>query len=111
MPLDLYSNILATGGIVIFALVVLHIFAYIFSAKVRELTKKISYFSLISTIGIFSLIATLGALGYQFGFGLEVCELCWWQRIFMFPIEAVVIFTLIYKIKQNHRIIALLSAI
>lgn len=35
---------------------------------------------------IVSLSAALGSLLLEYGFGLLPCELCWWQRIFMYPL-------------------------
>lgn len=63
----------------------------------------------MSIIGILSSIATISVLIYQFYFGLPVCELCWWQRIFMFPIEFIVASTLMQKSRGNHLAIAGLS--
>lgn len=111
MEVEIFSHILATGGIAIFALILIHILGYSFSAKIRELTTKISYFKIISLIGILATIATVGALIYQFVYELTVCELCWWQRIFMFPIEFIVLFTIIFKIKNNHFAIASLASV
>jgi disulfide bond formation protein DsbB len=41
------------------------------------------------------LVAVFGSLFYSLGVGYEPCELCWWQRIFIFP--QLVIFALAWK--------------
>ena len=52
-------------------------------------------------IWIISLIATLGSLYFSEVRGYEPCELCWYQRILMYPI--VLIITVAY-IQKNSRI-------
>ncbi len=47
---------------------------------------------------------------YQLYYELRVCELCWWQRIFMFPIDVVVLVSLWKKVRTNHLIIGILAA-
>ncbi len=41
---------------------------------------------------LFSIATLLGSLLYSWGVGFEPCVLCWWQRIFLFPL--VIIFGL-----------------
>lgn len=61
-------------------------------------------------IGGVASISTLGALIYQFGYLLEVCELCWWQRIFMFPLEFIALWSVFRGIRGNHGSILGLAA-
>ena len=49
-------------------------------------------------IWIVSLVATLGSLYFSEIRGYEPCELCWYQRIFMYPI---VILTTVAYIQKN----------
>ncbi|MFC5540988.1 MAG: disulfide oxidoreductase [Bacilli bacterium] len=48
-----------------------------------------------------SLVATLGSLYFSEVRGYEPCELCWYQRILMYPI---VLITLVAYIQKNARI-------
>lgn len=102
IPLELYSTILAIGVLGIAAIVAISLILFVVSKKVRKRMQDISYRYYMSAIGILSLGATIFALTYQLWYGLLVCELCWWQRIFMFPIEFIVTVTLIKKIYGNH---------
>ena len=52
-------------------------------------------------IWVTSLIATLGSLYFSEIRGYIPCDLCWYQRIFMYPI---VIMTTIAYLQQNARI-------
>lgn len=97
------------GVLSLLTIIIIVILGYIFSAKFRSKLLSFSYFSYMSIIGILSTIATISVLIYQFYFALPVCELCWWQRIFMFPIEFIVASTIIQKSRGNHLAIAGLS--
>jgi len=39
--------------------------------------------------GVVALVATLGSLTYSEGYGFVPCELCWYQRIAMYPLVLV----------------------
>lgn len=38
---------------------------------------------------IIALMATLGSLWFSLGLGLIPCDLCWYQRIFMYPLVVI----------------------
>lgn len=56
-----------------------------------------------------SLIATLGSLYYSEAMELQPCLLCWYQRIFMYPIPLIVIAGRLGKIKNLGLFIGSLS--
>lgn len=111
MDLNLYTIILSVALVGLLGATLLSIIFFVVSDKVRALHKEQDYFAYIQSIGIFAITATIGALIYQFYYKTPVCEYCWWQRIFMFPIDVIVIVTLWKKIKHNEIIIAILAAI
>jgi len=45
---------------------------------------------------IFSTISTLGSLFFSYVMGLPPCSLCWYQRIFMYPLVLIFLTALIY---------------
>jgi disulfide bond formation protein DsbB len=47
-----------------------------------------------------ALVAAIGSLTYSIVIGFDPCELCWWQRIFLFP-QAVVFLTALLKKEEN----------
>ncbi len=56
--------------------------------KIRVLWDKISRNALGYAFGI-ALIATLGSLFYSEIAGFQPCPLCWYQRIFMYPLSII----------------------
>lgn len=50
-------------------------------------------------------VATIGSLFYSELFNLEPCPLCWYQRIFMFPIPLILVVAHIKKIKDVWHIV------
>lgn len=110
IPLDTYSHILAIGAIIITGVTLSLLIGYALSASWRSKISSIPYQQYIVSIGVVSVLSTIAVLLYQYAYGLLVCELCWWQRIFMFPIEFVVFWSLMRKIRGNEPIIMSLSA-
>lgn len=47
--------------------------------------------------------ATTGSLYYQFGMGLVPCELCWFQRVFMYPLVVVLGYAALVGQADAHR--------
>ena len=84
---------------------------YFFSKKSRNLLESIPYFTYLKIIGIIAMSATTFAMIYQLYFELDVCILCWWQRIFIFPIDIIILVSLWKKIRGNHIITGILSFI
>jgi disulfide bond formation protein DsbB len=109
MSLELYSTILAIGTISLFLGVTFALMGYLISPKLRSGLKGFEYFTYLKIIGVVAIVSTLGALLYQFVYETPVCELCWWQRIFMFPIDIVVIVSLFYLVRVNHVIVGILA--
>lgn len=111
MNLEQYSTVLSALILLLGAATVFSIAGYCFVPKLRANVAALSYTALLKLIGLVATIATLGALTYQYVYGLPVCHLCWWQRIFMFPLEIIILVTLFTKAKANHLIIALMAGI
>lgn len=55
--------------------------------------------------------ATLGSLFYSEIMGYTPCPLCWWQRIFMYPLVLILLIALFSKDKKASRYVASMSAI
>jgi len=43
----------------------------------------------------FSLVATIGSLYLSLGMGLLPCQLCWYQRILMYPIVPIIVYSIV----------------
>lgn len=83
--------------------------AFILSKKARIALAKIDYFLYMKIVGIIAILSTMFAMTYQLYYELPVCILCWWQRIFIFPIDIIVLVSLWKKIRGNHIITGILS--
>lgn len=80
---------------------VMFVFAVIFqkNKKIKPWIKK-NKMKIIFTV---SLLATLGSLFYSKIMGYEPCELCWYQRILMYPLVIISGFSIkkhFYEIKK-----------
>lgn len=111
MTKALLSQILSVGIIALACTLIITIILFLVSRNFRAKLLQINYYHYLTFIGILSTISTISVLIYQYYFGVGVCELCWWQRIFMFPIEFIVLSSIIKKSRGNHFVITLLSII
>ncbi|KND51835.1 MAG: disulfide bond formation protein DsbB [Parcubacteria bacterium C7867-001] len=111
MSLEQYSIFLTLGLFGMFGLVVISAVLYFLIPKVRNHIRSHSYANFLAAIGLISVASIIGALTYQLVYLTPVCELCWWQRIFLFPIGVIAAVALWYKTREAHVTIAILSAI
>lgn len=68
---------------------------------------KTNYLSLAFLIAI---LATLGSLFFEFVLSFPPCDLCWYQRIFMYP-QAVILGIAMLKKDQSVRVYSLVLSI
>lgn len=55
--------------------------------------------------------ATLGSLALSWGLGLEPCELCWFQRIFMYPLPILIGLGLAWGFSEIRRFVIVLATL
>ena len=78
------------------------VFVYFFSKNIREyIENHIGEYAVVY-IFILSLLATAGSLIMSNVIGFAPCELCWFQRIFMYP---QVVISLVALIRGEKRIV------
>lgn len=111
LNLDQFSLLLTIGVSILFYTTVVSMFAYAFIPKTRDRMQSMSYYFYMKLIGVISIFATISVLVYQFIYETPVCEYCWWQRIFMFPIDIVVVASIFLKIRKNQVITGVLAFI
>jgi disulfide bond formation protein DsbB len=111
MSLEQYSTILSVLVLLLGTATFLSILSYYFSPTTRLIVSQVSYETWLKLIAGLATLATAGALTYQYHYLLPVCHLCWWQRIFMFPIELIIAVSLYTKSKTNHLIVAIMAGI
>lgn len=110
MTLDVYSTILAIGSIGIFAGLLIALIGYLVSSKVRSHILGHSYERYIAALALISVLSIVGSLIFQLVYQTPVCELCWWQRIFLYPVSVITLVALWYKARETHVTVAILSA-
>jgi disulfide bond formation protein DsbB len=96
-------TVLSQLAIVLFFLYLI-IFRLILKKKINLSEKVIEYFSKNSLIFIFivTLTATSGSLFFSTIAKYTPCELCWFQRIFMYPMAIISLVALIKKQKNLY---------
>lgn len=111
MDKELYSVILSFLSILLMTAVVGTALGYVYSDTIKAKLLQYSYSLYLKIIAVIATISTAGALIYQFVYATPVCSLCWTQRIFMFPIEIIIIVSLYYKSKINHVLAGIMALI
>lgn len=53
---------------------------------------------------VIATVATVGSLYYQYGMGLYPCELCWFQRIAMYPLVVILGYGTIVDLPDTSRL-------
>jgi len=110
MNIDQFSNLLSAGLLVIAGITLVSFFAFLFVKQARNALLSIPYATYLKTIGLLAVTSTVMVLIYQFYYLTPVCAYCWWQRIFMFPIDIVALTALWYQTKHSEVTIAILAA-
>lgn len=110
MSLDFYSVILSLGSLAIFGGSVVLVLAVLFHTPYRTKITRVEYEYWLVAIGGIALLSTVGSLIYQIVYQTPVCELCWWQRIFFYPIVIIALVAVWKKTKEAHITAAILAA-
>jgi disulfide bond formation protein DsbB len=110
MPIEIFSLILSAGVLLIAADTIIHAILYFTYPRFRTWLLSRPYFNYMKIVGALAISSTVLALTYQLYYLLPVCVLCWWQRIFIFPIDVIVLTSIYMKNKMNHITIGILAA-
>ncbi len=109
MDIEIYSSFLSVALFAIALPLVIGLVAYLLIPSARSAILKYRYESFLMAIGLLSLLSIGGALLYQLVYQTPVCELCWWQRIFLFPISVVAFVAAWCKTREAHFTTAILA--
>lgn len=110
MTLDTYSTLLVSASIALFVVLVAVGISYWLSVGIRARIQRVPYFWFIAALAAIACISIAGSLVYQLVYDTPVCELCWWQRIFLYPTSVITLVALWYKTRETHITVAILSA-
>ena len=111
MNIDQYSVLLTVAVMALLGVTFISICAYAFVPRARERMLSVDYFTYLKLVGTVATISTIGALVYQFHYLTPVCAYCWWQRIFMFPIDIIILSSLFQRIEKNEVTVMVLAGI
>jgi disulfide bond formation protein DsbB len=106
---DILVKFMATGTILIAVFMLSFFISFIFKSS-RVYTKFLKKYGLW-IIFLSSLGSMIGSLVLSMGLDLPPCDLCWYQRIFMYPIVFISGFALLKKDYRNGAIYSLLLAL
>jgi disulfide bond formation protein DsbB len=109
MTLELYSTILTIGSIGIFLSLLGLLVASLTTKFGKTLTSRIRYEQYIALIAAISVASIIFSLTYQLVYETPVCELCWWQRIFLYPVSVISLVALWFRTRETHITTAILA--
>ena len=89
MSLETYSAVISIGLFILTVKVVMVALGSVASESFRDRVLAFGYRGYMFGILLVSLAAVVGAMIYQIVYATPVCELCWWQRVFLFPIVVI----------------------
>lgn len=102
MTLETYSVLVSIGLFLLFAVMVACLVLYALVPAFRKHVHAHSYTALYGSMAAVVLLSIAGAFVYQLAYLTPVCELCWWQRIFLFPIAVIALVAAWYRTKEAH---------
>lgn len=111
MTLEQYSVLLSVGLFALSGTLLLSCVLYFLVPAVRAHIQRLRYSDFLAAIAAISVLSVATALIYQLAYLTPVCELCWWQRIFLFPISIVALVALWFRTKEAHVTAGILSLI
>ncbi len=110
MTLETYSVLVSLGLFALTGFMLACLALYAFLPAFRQHVHRHSYTAFYGAIAAIVVLAIGGALVYQLMYLTPVCELCWWQRIFLFPIAVIALVAAWYRTKEAHVMVSILAA-
>lgn len=111
MTIELYSILISAGLFLITGIILASGVFYALVPAVKRHVDSHSYASFLGAIAFLGIASVVGALIYQLVYLTPVCELCWWQRIFLFPIGIVALVALWKRTTEAHITVAIMAVI
>lgn len=101
MTLSLIFNLFTTVGAIVLVAISFSIFISAYSDNIKLVAYK-NFFTKYALQFIFwaSFVAVAGSLVYSELFLFEPCVLCWWQRIFIYPVLVISTVAFVEKYKN-----------
>jgi len=109
MTLDQFSTLLTICSTLLFLGLLGTIVASVVSKRAKEKLESLEYRKYVIGLTVIASAAVAGSLTFQLVYQTPVCELCWWQRIFMYPMVVITLVSLWKKAKEAHLMTGILS--
>jgi disulfide bond formation protein DsbB len=109
MTLDQFSTFITICSTLLFVGVLGVLIASLVSPNIKAKVVSLGYRNHIIALAAVAIISTLGSLTFQMVYNAPVCELCWWQRIFMYPMVVITLVSLWRKAKEAHIMTGILA--
>jgi hypothetical protein len=106
---EILLKIISLGTIVL--LILLFTYMVLTVCKIKNPVQKIIKNNRIQILFLISLMGTVGSILLSIYFKLAACELCWYQRVFLFSIPVITSIALIKEEARAHIYIYWLSFI
>jgi len=110
MNIHTYSVILTTGSIGIFLALLGLLIWSLTTRSGKRFAITIRYEQYIALIVAIAIAAITFSLVYQLVYETPVCELCWWQRIFLYPVSVISLVALWFRTRETHVTTGILAA-
>ncbi len=110
MTLETFSIVLALGSMALFGVLLIVGVGYLTSSGIRSLVRLILYEQFLLGLFFISVSSIAFSLTYQLVYMSPVCELCWWQRIFLYPVSVITFVALWFKTRETHVTVGILAA-
>ena len=92
-----FNNLLGAGFILLSISLLIFILSIIIPHRLLLKFKNYIHHKGLSTAFLLSFAGVVGSLIYSEIIGLAPCELCFWQRIFLYPVSIITALALIHK--------------
>lgn len=101
MTIEFYNLVIGTLGLLAIGLILMIFISNLLKdSNISKVLLKFIKKNALKLIALFTLAPIIGSLTYSDYFGLTPCKLCWYQRIFMYPMFFIALIGL--KIKDKN---------
>lgn len=97
---DTLLKLISFGALVIIIALIINIILDLF--KIQHISKKLISTYRLELLFLISLAGTIGSLLLSIYFKLQACELCWYQRMFLFTIPIITAIAIFKKHIHIH---------
>lgn len=107
-----FANLNSVGVGLLFLLTIILLLGFFYNKSIKNiLTHKVKYEDYLWILILFLGISIIGANMYAYVWGDYPCELCWYQRILIYPMIIIAISELFLKTRLAHKFIGVFAGL